>query len=94
MAALAYLRRLGEGANALAYAPPADAASAAAVLAFGDAAEGALEGLAESAELGRMPPDPRAPLLAPDAPSATEAARLRAIAEDVAALRRIVEREG
>jgi uncharacterized membrane protein YccC len=93
MAALAYLRRLGEGANALAYAPPADAASAPAVLAFGDAAGAAFEGLAESAEAGRAPPEPRAALHPPDAPSATEAARLRAIAEDVAALRRIVERE-
>jgi len=94
MAALAYLRRLGEGANALAYAPPADAASAPAVLAFGDAARGALEGLAESAESGDAPEEPRPPLHPPDAPSATEAARMRAIAEDVAALRRIVEREG
>jgi len=94
MAALAYLRRLGEGANAIAYAPPADAASAPAVLAFGDAAEGALEGLAKSAELGAASPEPRARLNPPDAPNATEAARLRAIAEDVAALRRIVEREG
>jgi len=85
MAALAYLRRLGEGANALAYAPPADAASAPAVLAFGDAAEAVFEGLADG--------EPRAPLHPPDAPSATEAARLRAIAEDVAALRRILERE-
>jgi uncharacterized membrane protein YccC len=85
MAALAYLRRLGEGANALAYAPPADEASAPAVIAFGDAAEAALASLAE----GESP----APLRAPDAASATEAVRLRAIAEDVAALRRIVERE-
>ncbi|HEV7589356.1 MAG TPA: FUSC family protein [Longimicrobium sp.] len=93
MAALAYLRRLGEGANAVAYAPPADAASAPAVLAFGDAAEAALGILAESAESGHGPSEPRPPLHPPDAPSATEAARLRAIAEDVAALRRIVERE-
>ncbi|MFL5539045.1 MAG: FUSC family protein [Longimicrobiaceae bacterium] len=85
MAALAYLRRLGEGANALAYAPPADEASAPAVIAFGDAAEAALASLADGAS--------PAPLHAPDAASATEAVRFRAIAEDVAALRRIVERE-
>lgn len=86
MAALAYLRRLGEGANALAYAPPADEASAGAVLAFGDAAQAALASLADG--------EPPTPLRAPDAASATEAVRLHAIAEDVAALRRIVEREG
>lgn len=94
MAALAYLRRLGEGANALAYAPPADAASASAVLAFGDAAEAALEGLAKSAESGEPSSEPQAGLHPPDLASATEAARLRALAEDLAALRRIVEREG
>lgn len=87
MAALAYLRRLGEAANALAYAPRAGEADAAAVQAFGDAAEAALNDLAAPGEAG--PP----PLRPPEPADTTEAARLRAIADDVAALRRIVRRE-
>lgn len=92
MAALAYLRRLGEAANALAYAPRADAAAARAVLAFGDAAREALVRLAAHAASGEPPP-PRAALHPPEPQDAAEAARLRAIAEDIAALARIVERE-
>jgi uncharacterized membrane protein YccC len=92
MASLAYLRRLGEAANALAYAPRADADTGDAVLAFGDAVEGALEELAEHAASGAALAHP-AGLRPPGPPDAAEAARLAAIADDVAALRRIVARE-
>jgi hypothetical protein len=92
MAALAYLRRLGEAANALAYAPRAGDADQAAVLAFGDAARDALQDLSAHAASGEPSSYPR--LKPPEPADAAEAARLRAIAEDVAALRRIVQREG
>jgi uncharacterized membrane protein YccC len=94
MAALAYLRRLGEGANALAYAPRADAADAPQVLAFGDAAAAALDGMAESASSGGQSATDSVDLHPPDLLNPAEDARLRAIAEDVAALGRIVQRGG
>ncbi|WP_325307668.1 FUSC family protein [Longimicrobium sp.] len=91
MAALAYLRRLGEAANALAYAPAGPGGAAPEVVAFGDTAAHALDGLAAVSEeladavaLEEIHP--------PSTPDAAVNQRLAITADVITALERVLAR--
>jgi uncharacterized membrane protein YccC len=91
MAALAYLRRLGETANALAYAPAGRDGTAAEVVAFGESAARALDDLAAVAEETRdaFIAEEIHPPATPD-PAVNQ--RLAITADVVAALERVLAR--
>jgi len=90
MAALAYVRRAAEAANALGYAPTRRPEGAADVMEFGDAAARALEGLVDG--LDRVPAEIAVPELTP-VPRDTVVGRLtRELAEDVRALAGVLAR--
>ncbi|HEX6749860.1 MAG TPA: FUSC family protein [Longimicrobium sp.] len=91
MAALAYLRRLGEAANALAYAPAAPDGAGDAVVSFGAEAGDALDGLAAAIETeGRQVRI--AELDVPPTPDPAVAQRLAVVSDVVVALERVLAR--
>jgi uncharacterized membrane protein YccC len=90
MAALAYLRRLAEAANALAYSARAPEESTA-VTAFGDAAAGALETLADNWESGEGPLSCLA-MPVPEVAGPVTRVHLHALEEEIRALESVLAR--
>jgi len=84
MAALAYVRRAAEAANALGYAPASNPDASAHVMAFGEAAERALDELASS--LDTAPEEVRIPDLTAPASKPVVERLMQEIAADVRAL--------
>ncbi|HEX8906800.1 MAG TPA: FUSC family protein, partial [Longimicrobiaceae bacterium] len=91
MAALAYLRRLGEATNAVAYAPAVTDGAGPAVVAFGEEAERALDALAAAMESKSA--EIEVPEVHP--PTTTDPAvdqRLGVVSDVIAALERVLAR--
>ncbi|HEX8243013.1 MAG TPA: FUSC family protein, partial [Longimicrobium sp.] len=91
MAALSYLRRLGEAANALAYAPAGGDGAGAEVVAFGQEAERAIDGLAAAMEADRVPADVRE-VPPPETPDFAVNQRLAVVSDVITALERVLAR--
>jgi hypothetical protein len=91
MAALAYLRRLGEAANALAYAPAGPDGAAGEVVSFGERADQALDALAAEID-GTGTAIPSVDVDPPSTPDAAVNQRLAIVADVIAALDRVLAR--